>query len=122
MMKAAVHDRYGDADVIRIDRRPVPTTGDDEVLVRVDAAGLDRGTWHLLTGQPYLVRMATGLRRPRAAVLGRDVAGIVAHKGSAVHQLAVGDPVFGVATGSFAEYAKAKERKLARKPERLSAV
>jgi NADPH:quinone reductase-like Zn-dependent oxidoreductase len=121
-MRAAVHDRYGDADVIRVDRVPVPTSADDEVLVRVEAAGLDRGTWHLLTGQPYLVRMATGLRRPRVAVLGRDVAGIVAHTGSAVRQFAVGDPVFGVATGSFAEYARAKERKLARKPERLSAV
>jgi NADPH:quinone reductase-like Zn-dependent oxidoreductase len=121
-MSAAVHDRYGDADVIRVDRVSVPTIADNEVLVRVEAAGLDRGTWHLLTGQPYLVRLAIGLHRPRLAVLGRDVAGRVVQIGSSVHQLAVGDAVFGVATGSFAEYASAKERKLARRPDRLSAV
>jgi len=121
-MNAAVHDRYGDAGVIYVDRRPVPVVADDEVLVRVEAAGLDRGTWHLLTGQPYLVRLAIGLRRPRVAVLGRDVAGRVVATGSAVHGLAVGDPVFGVATGSFAEYARAKERKLARRPDALSAA
>jgi len=120
-MRAAVHDRYGDADVIRVDSAPVPTIADDEVLVRVEAAGLDRGTWHLLTGQPYLVRLATGLRRPRMAVLGRDVAGTVVATGAAVHRLAVGDSVFGVASGSFAEYAKAKERKLSRRPEALTA-
>jgi NADPH:quinone reductase-like Zn-dependent oxidoreductase len=121
-MKAAVHDRYGDADVIYMDNRPVPAIADDEVLIQVEAAGLDRGTWHLLTGQPYAVRLATGPRRPREAVLGRDVAGRVVATGSAVHGLSVGDPVFGVATGSFAEYAKAKERKLARRPDALSPV
>src|SRR5436190_516486 len=105
-MNAAVHDRYGDADVIYMDDRPVPAIADDEVLVKVEAAGLDRGTWHLLTGKPYAVRLATGLRRPREPVLGRDVAGEVVATGSAVHGLSVGDPVFGVATGSFAEYAK----------------
>lgn len=121
-MKAAVHDRYGDASAIYIDRRPVPTIADDEVLVQVEAAGLDRGTWHLLTGQPYAVRLATGPRRPREPVLGRDVAGRVVATGSAVHRLAIGDSVFGVAAGSFAEYAKAKERKLARRPDSLSPV
>jgi NADPH:quinone reductase-like Zn-dependent oxidoreductase len=120
-MSAAVHDHYGDADVIRVDNVPVPTIADDEVLVRVEAAGVDRGTWHLLTGQPYLVRLATGLRRPRMAVLGRDVAGAVVATGEAVHRLTVGDAVFGVASGSFAEYATATERKLARRPDSLSA-
>jgi NADPH:quinone reductase-like Zn-dependent oxidoreductase len=121
-MNAAVHDRYGDADAIYIDNRPVPSIADDEVLLQVEAAGLDRGTWHLLTGQPYAVRLATGLRRPREAVLGRDVAGTVVATGSAVHGLTVGDAAFGVATGSFAEYAKAKERKLARRPDALSPI
>jgi NADPH:quinone reductase-like Zn-dependent oxidoreductase len=120
-MSAAVHDRYGDADVIRVDNVPVPAIGDHDVLVRVEAAGVDRGTWHLLTGQPYLVRLATGVRRPRMAVLGRDVAGTVVATGEAVHRLAVGDSVFGVASGSFAEYAKAKEQKLFRRPDALSA-
>jgi NADPH:quinone reductase-like Zn-dependent oxidoreductase len=119
-MWAAVQDRYGDANVIRIGRVPLPAIGEDEVLVRVQAAGIDRGTWHLLTGRPYAVRLATGLRRPRTAVLGRDVAGTVAATGSAVQRLAVGDPVFGVAGGSFAEYARAKPQKLARTPGGLS--
>jgi NADPH:quinone reductase-like Zn-dependent oxidoreductase len=119
-MKAAAHDRYGDASVIHVDRRPLPVIADDEVLVRVEAAGLDRGTWHLLTGRPYLARLAIGLRRPRVAVLGRDVAGTVVATGSAAQRFTVGDSVFGVATGSFAEYAKAKERKLARAPDALS--
>src|SRR3954471_5277853 len=96
-MSGAVHDRYGDADVIRVKDVPVPTVADDEVLLRVEAAGVDRGTWHLLTGQPYLVRLATGMRRPREAVLGRDVAGIVVAAGPGAHRLAVGDSVFGVA-------------------------
>ena len=121
-MSAAVRDRYGGPDVIRVVRLPVPAIAHDEVLVRVEAAGVDRGTWHLLTGRPYLARLAIGLRRPRVAVLGRDVAGTVVATGPAVHRLAVGDLVFGVATGSFAEYAKAKERKLARMPNGLSAA
>jgi len=121
-MNAAVHHRYGDASAIHMETRPVPGIADDEVLLEVEAAGVDRGTWHLLTGQPYLVRLATGPRRPRERVLGRDVAGRVVATGSAVHRLAVGDPVFGVAAGSFAEYAKAKERKLARRPDSLSSV
>jgi NADPH:quinone reductase-like Zn-dependent oxidoreductase len=121
-MNAAMQDRYGDAGVIYVDRRPVPEIAEDEVLVRVGAAGVDRGTWHLLTGRPYLVRLAIGLRRPRVAVLGRDVAGTVVATGSAVRRLAIGDAVFGVATGSFAEYARAKERKLTRMPDALSPV
>ena len=121
-MRAAVHDRYGVADVIYMDRRPVPAIADDEVLVRFEAAGVDRGTWHLLTGQPYLARLAIGLRHPRVAVLGRDLVGTIVATGSAVHRLTVGDSVFGLATGSFAEYAKAKERKLARTPDALTPV
>ena len=121
-MRAAVHDRYGEPEVIRVGQVPVPSIADDEVLLRVSAAGVDRGTWHLLTGQPYLARLAIGLRRPRVPVLGRDVAGEIVARGSAARQFNVGDSVFGVATGSFAEYAKAKERKLARTPDGLSAV
>jgi NADPH:quinone reductase-like Zn-dependent oxidoreductase len=100
----------------------VPTIGEHEVLLRVAAAGVDRGTWHLLTGRPYLVRVAIGLRRPRQVVLGRDVAGTVVKTGSHVQTLVVGDSVFGVAAGSFAEYARAKESKLARTPDGLSAA
>lgn len=116
-MRAVVQDGYGASDVLRYAEVPVPRTlRDDEVLVRVHAAGLDRGTWHLMTGTPYAVRLATGLHRPRQPVLGLDLAGTVAAVGSAVTRFAPGDEVFGIGKGSFAEYAVAREGKLAAKP------
>jgi NADPH:quinone reductase-like Zn-dependent oxidoreductase len=72
-MRAIVQDRYGSADTLRLARidRPEPAAG--QVLLRVHAAGLDRGTWHLMTGRPYLMRLACGLRGPKRRVPGRDV-------------------------------------------------
>jgi NADPH:quinone reductase-like Zn-dependent oxidoreductase len=119
-MRAIVQDKYGSADVLRHDRIARPRIRDNELLIRVHAAGLDRGTWHLMTGKPYAVRLAMGLRGPRNPVPGRDVAGTVEAVGSAVTEFAVGDEVYGVAPGSFAEYAVAREAKLARKPANLS--
>ena len=120
-MQAIVRDRYGSADVLRINQIDLPTIGDDEVLVRVHAAGLDRGTWHLMAGMPYLFRlMGPGLRKPKNPVLGLDVAGTVTAVGAAVTRFHVGDQVFGVSKGSFAEYACAREDKLARKPTNLT--
>jgi NADPH:quinone reductase-like Zn-dependent oxidoreductase len=87
----------------------------------VHAAGLDRGTWHLMTGKPYLMRVAgMGLRGPKDSVPGRDLAGTVETVGAAVTEFAVGDEVYGVGRGSFAEHAVAREDKLARKPAILS--
>jgi NADPH:quinone reductase-like Zn-dependent oxidoreductase len=120
MMRALTRRRYGDSSVLRIEDVPRPDVRPDQVLVRVHAAGLDRGTEHLMTGKPYAVRLALGLRRPRKPVLGRDVAGTVALVGAAVTRFAPGDEVFGVAPGSFAEYAAAGEDKLAAKPAELS--
>lgn len=121
-MRAVVQDRYGSADVLRLDRIEPPAIGPAEVLIRVGAAGLDRGTWHLLTGRPYLMRvMGFGLRAPKDRVPGRDVAGTVVAVGSAVTRFAVGDEVYGVARGSFAEFAAAPEDKLAHRPAALSA-
>jgi NADPH:quinone reductase-like Zn-dependent oxidoreductase len=119
-MRAVTQDRYGDAEVLRVAEVARPTVGDREVLVRVSAAGLDRGTQHLMTGTPYAVRLAIGLRRPRQPIAGRDVAGTVDQVGAAVTRFAVGDEVYGMAGGSFAEYAVAKEGKLALKPATLS--
>ncbi|MFG1816849.1 NAD(P)-dependent alcohol dehydrogenase [Kribbella sp. NPDC049174] len=119
-MRAIVQDKYGSADVLRHDRIARPEISGDEILVRVHAAGLDRGTWHLMTGKPYLLRLAMGLRGPRNPVPGRDVAGTVEAIGPEVTKFAVGDEVYGVAPGSFAEYAVARESKLARKPANLS--
>jgi len=119
-MRAIVQEKYGSADVLGLGRVPRPEVADDQVLVRVRAAGLDRGTWHLVTGTPYAIRLATGLRRPRNPVPGMDLAGTVAAVGSKVTRFAVGDEVFGYGKGSFAEYAVASEAKLARKPAELS--
>lgn len=119
-MRAIVQDGYGPVDVLRQAEIDRPEPGADEVLVRVRAAGLDRGTWHLMMGTPSAVRLAIGLRRPRNPVLGRDVAGIVVAVGSAVTTFSVGDEVYGVAPGSFAEYAVGRAGKLSRKPAGLS--
>jgi len=116
-MRAIVQDRYGPADVLRPARIGRPVITDHEVLIRVHAASLDRGTRHLMTGTPYLMRvMGFGFRRPKNRVPGLDVAGTVAAVGPAVTRFAVGDEVFGVSRGSFAEYAAAREDKLAHKP------
>lgn len=119
-MQAVVQDGYGSADILRLTQIARPEIGDREVLVQVHAAGLDRGTWHLMAGKPYLLRLAFGIRSPRQPVPGRDVAGTVVAVGSAVTKFAVGDEVYGVAPGSFAEYAVAREDKLARKPVNLT--
>lgn len=121
MMRAIVQDSYGTADVLRSAQIERPQIADNEVLVRVHAAGLDRGTWHLMTGTPYLMRiMGFGFRGPKNRVPGVDVAGTVAAVGSAVTRFGVGDEVFGMSRGSFAEYAAAREDKLAHKPANAS--
>ena len=119
-MRAVVQDRYGSSEVLRPARVARPVLADDEVLLHVHAAGLDRGTEHLMTGKPYVARLFVGLRKPKNPIPGRDAAGTVAAVGSSVTRFAIGDEVYGVAPGSFAEYAVAPEHKLARKPENLS--
>ena len=119
-MQAVVQYRYGSAEVLRLVDIPRPEIDDDEVLLRVHAAGLDRGTWHLMTGRPYLGRLAFGIRRPSNPVPGLDVAGTVEAVGSAVTRFSRGDEVFGFGRGTFAQYAAAREDKLAVKPKNLS--
>jgi NADPH:quinone reductase-like Zn-dependent oxidoreductase len=119
-MRAVVQDRYGSSEVLRPARVARPVLADDEVLLHVNAAGLDRGTEHLMTGKPYVARLFVGLRKPKNPIPGRDAAGTVAAVGSSVTRFAIGDEVYGVAPGSFAEYAVAPEDKLARKPKNLS--
>jgi NADPH:quinone reductase-like Zn-dependent oxidoreductase len=119
-MNAIVQDSYGSADILRLARVAVPGIGDHEVLLRVHAAGLDRGTWHLVTGRPYLVRLISGFRKPKRRVPGLDVAGTVVRAGRAVTRFSVGDEVFGFSKGSFADRAVARESKLARKPANVT--
>jgi NADPH:quinone reductase-like Zn-dependent oxidoreductase len=115
-MQAVVQDRYGSSEVLRLAAVARPRIKDHEVLVRVRAAGLDRGTWHLMTGRPYAIRLGLGFRGPRNPVIGRDLAGTVEEVGKDVRRFGVGDEVFGIGNGSFAEYAAAREDKLAAKP------
>jgi NADPH:quinone reductase-like Zn-dependent oxidoreductase len=105
-MKAMTRDRYGSADVLALEDIDQPVVGDGEVLIRVRAAGVGPDVWHLMTGLPYFVRlMGFGLRRPKARVVGRDVAGSVDAVGKDVTQFQPGDDVFGSCRGAFAEYA-----------------
>lgn len=122
-MRAIVQDEYGAApeEVLRLAEVARPATGDDEVLVRVSAASVDRGTWHVMAGLPYLMRAAGfGVRRPKATNPGRCLAGTVESVGKDVTDFKPGDEVFGTSQGSFAEYVAAKPGTLALKPANLS--
>ena len=92
-MRAVVQDRYGSWQVLRLAQVPRPVIADDQVLVQVRAAGLDRGTEHLMTGKPYVMRLGFGVRRPKNPVSGRDVAGTVVQVGTSVTHFATGDEV-----------------------------
>ena len=119
-MKAIVQDRYGSAEVLRAQEIEKPEIGDDEVLVRVHAASIHVGDWILMTGSPFVMRLATGLRRPKNRVPGSDVAGTVEKVGSEVKGLRPGDEVFGWGTGAFAEYIHAREDQFIKKPANLT--
>lgn len=120
-MRAIVQDRFGSADVLQLGTAARPAIKADEVLIEVHAAGVDRGTEHLMTGQPYLIRLAGyGFTKPKNRIPGLDVAGRVVKVGADVTRFAGGDEVFGIANGSFAQYAAAAEDKLALKPTNLS--
>ncbi len=119
-MQAIVQDKYGTADVLQSREIPKPEIGDGEVLVRVHAASIHVGDWILMSGSPYVMRMATGLRKPKNQVPGTDIAGTVEAVGKDVTQFRPGDEVFGWCTGAFAEYASASEDHLVRKPANLT--
>jgi NADPH:quinone reductase-like Zn-dependent oxidoreductase len=119
-MQAITHNRYGSAEVLKLSNIDRPTWGDGEVLVKVAAAGLDRGTWHLMTGRPFVMRLGFGLRGPKNPVPGLDVSGTVVATGNGASRFKVGDEVFGEGKGSFAEFVVAKEAKLATKPPELT--
>jgi NADPH:quinone reductase-like Zn-dependent oxidoreductase len=119
-MRAIVQDGYGPVDRWRLTEIPRPEIADTEVLVKVHAAGMDRGTWHAMTGLPYLGRLYFGVRKPKRSVPGLDVAGTVVAIGAGVRRFAVGDEVFGIGKGSFAEYAAAREDKLVPRPPNVT--
>ena len=119
-MKAIIRAQYGNADVLQFATLDRPVPQKNEVLIRVKAAGLDYGQWHLMSGRPYAMRLATGLTKPKQRVLGMDVSGAVEAVGAGVTRFQVGDAVFGASSGAFAEFTCAREDQLCLKPERLS--
>jgi NADPH:quinone reductase-like Zn-dependent oxidoreductase len=122
-MKAIVQAEYGSSEVLELREIDKPEIEADEVLVRVHAAGVDRGVWHLMTGLPYFLRLIIpdlGLRAPKTPVPGSDVAGVVVAVGKDVTRFQTGDEVFGIGKGSYAEYARALESKLTPKPANLT--
>ncbi|MGH2968501.1 MAG: NAD(P)-dependent alcohol dehydrogenase [Solirubrobacteraceae bacterium] len=118
-MKAIVQDRYGSPDVLRLQDIDRPVANDDEVLVRVRAAAVNIGDWHLLRGRPYIARLVVGPFKPKQEVPGVDVAGTVEEVGRNVSRLRPGDEVFGWCKGAFAEYACASESNFLPKPVNL---
>jgi NADPH:quinone reductase-like Zn-dependent oxidoreductase len=119
-MKAIVQDTYGSADVLALEDIDPPDVAGGDVLVHVHAASVFIGDWHVMTGQPYLIRVSSGLRRPKVRVRGQDVAGRVEEVGKDVTRFRPGDDVFGTCDGSFAEFATARQDKLAPKPANLT--
>ena len=120
-MKAVVRDAYGSVDVLRLGDVAKPIAGEGEVVVRVGAAGLDQGVWHLMVGMPYVMRLAGfGVRAPKNPLLGYDVAGRVEAVGANAGPFRPGEEIFGTCRGSFAEYAVARADRLASKPENVS--
>src|SRR5262245_29499096 len=102
LMAAIVQDRYGSADVLELREIERPRPRRDEVIVRVHAAGIDFGVWHLMEGMPYAVRLVSGFSRPKNPVRGLELAGVVEEVGTEVTAFAPGDEVFGIGDGSFA--------------------
>jgi NADPH:quinone reductase-like Zn-dependent oxidoreductase len=122
-MRAIVHRAYGTSPeaVLRLVEVDKPTMAGDQVLVRVRAASVDRGTWHIMAGFPYPIRAAGfGLRKPKHLNPGRSLAGTIGAAGNDVTGFQPGDDVFGVCDGSFAEYVSIRTDKLAPKPTNLS--
>lgn len=119
-MKAIVQDVYGSADVLELKEIDKPTVGEHDVLIAVEAAGVDRSVWHTMTGRPTLARLFLGLRAPKVRVRGGEAAGTVVEVGPGVTRFAVGDAVFGTAAGTYADFAVAKEDRLAHRPANVT--
>jgi NADPH:quinone reductase-like Zn-dependent oxidoreductase len=119
-LRAVVQNKYGSPDVLELRDVDRPVVKEDEVLVRVRAAAVNIGDWHLLRGMPYVMRTVSGLRAPKREIPGLDIAGQVEEVGSSVEQLRPGDEVFGWCKGAFAEYACAPESNLLPKPANLT--
>jgi NADPH:quinone reductase-like Zn-dependent oxidoreductase len=115
-MKAIVCRTYGSPDVLHVEETAAPTPADDQVLIRIRAASINPYDWHSIRGSPYIMRMASGLTRPKDIRVGVDFAGVVVSVGSKVTRFKPGDAVFGGCRGAFAEYACAADTSIVAKP------
>jgi NADPH:quinone reductase-like Zn-dependent oxidoreductase len=119
-MKAIKFTQYGSPDVLQLQEVEQPVPKDNQVLVKVHAASVNALDWHRMRGDPFLVRLSDGFRKPKNTSLGADIAGRVEVVGANVTQFQPGNEVFGVCGGGFAEYARTAEKNLALKPGNLS--
>jgi NADPH:quinone reductase-like Zn-dependent oxidoreductase len=119
-VKAIVYHRYGSPEVLKCEEIEKPTAGDDEVLIRVRAASVNPRDWHFMRRAPYMIRIMTGLRKPKTTSLGVDLAGQVEAVGRNVTQFQPGDEVFGASLGALAEYVCAHQSKVALKPANVT--
>ncbi len=123
-MKAIVYDRYGSADVLRLEEVEMPAPGEGEVLLRIHAASVNAADWHLMRGAPAIARLSLGLRKPSRTRLGADASGVVEAVGAEVTTLRVGDAVYGDVAGedegAFAEFAAVPVKRLVAKPATLT--
>ena len=119
-MKAIVYHEYGPPDVLRCEEIEKPTPGDSELLLRVRAAALNPYDWHFVRGEPYGIRLMSGLGKPKNKRLGADVAGVVETVGRSVTQFKPGDAVYGLCQGAFGEYVCTAESKLVKKPDGMT--
>jgi NADPH:quinone reductase-like Zn-dependent oxidoreductase len=123
-MKAIVYTKYGSPDVLQLEEIQKPTPGDNEVLIKVHTAAANAGDWHLLRGEPFMVRLMFGLLKPKIKILGTDVAGRIEAVGRNATQFQPGDEVFGDLSdcgyGAFAEYVAVPEDALTLKPARMT--
>ncbi len=119
-MKAILYQKYGSPDVLKLEEIQKPSPQKDEVLIRVCAASVNPHDWHSMRGLPYILRMQSGLRKPKSPRLGIDLAGQVEAIGRDVTQFQPGDEVFGVRSGAFAEYVCTQGKAFALKPANLT--
>jgi NADPH:quinone reductase-like Zn-dependent oxidoreductase len=119
-MKAITRSEYGPAEILSLNEVPTPEIEDTDVLIKVHASSVNPYDWHFVRGQPYVLRATAGFRRPKNHYMGIDAAGTIVAVGANVTRFQIGDSVFGLARGAFAEYAAADEKRLALKPDALT--
>ena len=119
-MKSVVYSKYGSSEVLGIVQMPIPAITENQVLVKVNAVSINPADWHFMRGTPYLVRLQSGLRKPKIGKFGLDMAGVVETVGSNVSEFKVGDEVFGESMGALSEYAVFGKNSLAMKPANLN--